>query len=101
MLAAVPPPVTVRVPAKINLHLAVGSLRTDGFHDLVTAFHAVSLFDEHEIRTVLGHEAGHILSDHVLYRTALIILPWHNPLLLAEANRCRAENGLAKLRPRD
>ena len=27
-----------------------------------------------ELRTVLGHEAGHILSDHVLYRTALMIL---------------------------
>ncbi|OLT09262.1 4-(cytidine 5'-diphospho)-2-C-methyl-D-erythritol kinase [Pseudonocardia sp. CNS-139] len=46
MLAAVPPPVTVRVPAKINLHLAVGPLREDGYHDLVTVFHAVSLFDE-------------------------------------------------------
>ena len=46
MLSAVPPPVTVRVPAKINLHLAVGGLRVDGFHDLVTVFHAVSLFDE-------------------------------------------------------
>ena len=46
MLVAVPPPVTVRVPAKINLHLAVGSVREDGFHDLVTVFHAVSLFDE-------------------------------------------------------
>jgi Zn-dependent protease with chaperone function len=34
----------------------------------------VSLMDEHEIRTVLGHETGHILSDHLLYRTALIIL---------------------------
>ena len=34
----------------------------------------VSLMDEHEIRTVLGHEAGHILSDHTLYRTALWIL---------------------------
>ena len=46
MLSAVPPPVTVRVPAKINLHLEVGGLRDDGFHDLVTVFHAVSLFDE-------------------------------------------------------
>jgi 4-diphosphocytidyl-2-C-methyl-D-erythritol kinase len=46
VLVAVPPPVTVRVPAKINLHLAVGALRADGFHDLVTVFHAVSLFDE-------------------------------------------------------
>jgi Zn-dependent protease with chaperone function len=34
----------------------------------------VDLFDELELRTVLGHEAGHILSNHVLYRTALLIL---------------------------
>src|SRR5918999_1195091 len=27
-----------------------------------------------ELRTVLGHEAAHILSGHVLYRTALMIL---------------------------
>ncbi len=33
--SAVPQPVTVRVPAKINLHLAVGPLRSDGYHDLV------------------------------------------------------------------
>ena len=46
MLAAVPSPVTVRVPGKINLHLAVGPLRSDGYHDLATVFHAVSLFDE-------------------------------------------------------
>jgi Zn-dependent protease with chaperone function len=35
---------------------------------------SVDLLDELELRTVLGHEAGHILSDHVLYRTALLIL---------------------------
>jgi len=46
VLVAVPPPVTVRVPAKVNLHLAVGPRRPDGFHGLVTVFHAVSLFDE-------------------------------------------------------
>jgi Zn-dependent protease with chaperone function len=34
----------------------------------------VEVLDEAELRTVLGHEAGHILSDHVLYRTALMIL---------------------------
>jgi 4-diphosphocytidyl-2-C-methyl-D-erythritol kinase len=38
--------VTARVPAKLNLQLAVGPLRADGYHDLVTVFHAVSLFDE-------------------------------------------------------
>jgi Zn-dependent protease with chaperone function len=35
---------------------------------------AVELLDEEELRTVLGHEAGHVLSDHVMYRTALMIL---------------------------
>jgi 4-diphosphocytidyl-2-C-methyl-D-erythritol kinase len=38
--------VTARVPAKVNLQLSVGPLRDDGYHDLVTVFHAVSLFDE-------------------------------------------------------
>ena len=38
--------VTVRVPAKLNLQLAVGPPRPDGYHDVVTVFHAVSLFDE-------------------------------------------------------
>lgn len=46
MLAVVPPPVTVRVPSKINLHLSVGETRKDGFHDLTTVFHALSLTDE-------------------------------------------------------
>jgi 4-diphosphocytidyl-2-C-methyl-D-erythritol kinase len=45
-LVGVPEPVTVRVPAKVNLHLAVGDPRPDGFHELITVFHAVSLFDE-------------------------------------------------------
>src|SRR5918996_1878550 len=34
----------------------------------------IEVLDELEVRTVLGHEAGHILSNHVLYRTALLIL---------------------------
>ena len=38
--------VSVRVPAKVNLQLAVGPPRRDGYHGLVTVFHAVSLFDE-------------------------------------------------------
>jgi 4-diphosphocytidyl-2-C-methyl-D-erythritol kinase len=37
---------TVRVPAKVNLQLSVGPPRADGYHDLVSVFHAVSLFDE-------------------------------------------------------
>ena len=38
--------VTVRAPAKVNLQLAVGPRREDGYHDLVNVFHAVSVFDE-------------------------------------------------------
>jgi Zn-dependent protease with chaperone function len=34
----------------------------------------VNVLDEAELRTVLGHEAGHVLSDHVMYATALFIL---------------------------
>jgi 4-diphosphocytidyl-2-C-methyl-D-erythritol kinase len=38
--------VTVRVPAKVNLQLVVGTERADRFHDLATVYHAVSLFDD-------------------------------------------------------
>ena len=33
-----------------------------------------ALLEADEVRTVLAHEIGHVLSDHVLYRTALMIL---------------------------
>lgn len=46
MLSAVGSPVTVRVPAKINLHLAVGEARADGYHELITVFQGLSLYDE-------------------------------------------------------
>lgn len=38
--------VTVRAPAKVNLGLAVGAPRKDGYHDVATAYHAISLYDE-------------------------------------------------------
>ncbi|MEV6007419.1 4-(cytidine 5'-diphospho)-2-C-methyl-D-erythritol kinase [Streptomyces sp. NPDC051976] len=38
--------VTVRVPAKVNVQLAVGGRRPDGFHDLANVFLAVGLYDE-------------------------------------------------------
>ncbi len=50
--------VTARVPAKVNLQLSVGPLREDGYHDLVTVFHAVSLFDE---VTVTGADRTSVL----------------------------------------
>ena len=62
--------VTVRVPAKLNLQLAVGPPRADGYHDLVTVFHAVSLFDEITAKpagrdgvTVSGEGADQVPAD--------------------------------------
>ena len=64
----------------------------------------VELFDEHELRTVLGHEAGHILSDHVLYRTALMILLSVTGLgrmpLLRRAAAAGGQDGAARVVPR-
>lgn len=39
-------PVRVRVPAKVNLGLAVGPVGEDGYHPLTTVFQAVGLYDE-------------------------------------------------------
>ena len=50
---------------------AIGAGKPDGAR---CNSRTVELLDELELRTVLGHEAGHILSEHVLYRTALMIL---------------------------
>jgi Zn-dependent protease with chaperone function len=49
----------------------------------------LELLDDAGVRTVLGHEAGHILSDHVLYRTALVIV-----LSLGDALRLPVLGGL-------
>ena len=43
--------VTVRVPGKVNLFLGVGDRRPDGYHELTTVFHAVSLSDDVTVRT--------------------------------------------------
>ncbi|MFD3457382.1 4-(cytidine 5'-diphospho)-2-C-methyl-D-erythritol kinase [Streptomyces sp. NPDC058691] len=62
--------VTVRVPAKVNVQLAVGGPRPDGFHDLANVFLAVGLYDEvtvtpaDELRiTVEGRDADQVPAD--------------------------------------
>lgn len=37
--------VVVRTPAKVNVQLSVGPVREDGYHELVTVFHSLSLQD--------------------------------------------------------
>ena len=46
MPVARPRAVEVLVPAKLNLHLSVGDVRPDGYHELVTVFHAVGMCDQ-------------------------------------------------------
>lgn len=62
--------VRVRVPAKINLHLRVGPTRPDGYHEVQTVYHAVSVFDELTARpgdrlslTMAGEGAGELALD--------------------------------------
>jgi 4-diphosphocytidyl-2-C-methyl-D-erythritol kinase len=62
--------VTVRVPAKVNVQLAVGAARPDGFHDLANIFLAVGLYDEvtvtpaEELRiTCAGPDAAEVPLD--------------------------------------
>jgi 4-diphosphocytidyl-2-C-methyl-D-erythritol kinase len=42
--------VTVRVPAKVNLQLSVGPKEADGYHNLVSVFQAISIFDDITIK---------------------------------------------------
>jgi len=75
-------PVRVRVPAKINLHLGVGPLRADGFHELTTIYHAISLYDEVSARrgdqltlTMEGEGAGQLPLDdsNLVIRAAQVL----------------------------
>jgi 4-diphosphocytidyl-2-C-methyl-D-erythritol kinase len=76
--------VSVRVPGKVNLYLAVGDTRDDGYHELTTVFHAVSLFDEITVRT------ADVLSLDVIGEGADVLpvdernLAWQAAELLAE-----------------
>jgi len=62
--------VRVRVPAKINLRLAVGPLRPDRYHEINTVYQAIALYDELTARrgdtlalTMEGEGAGELALD--------------------------------------
>lgn len=56
---------TVRVPAKINLHLGVGRPRPDGFHPLVTVFQAIGLYDDLAAGEAPQWHLALDLADHI------------------------------------
>jgi 4-diphosphocytidyl-2-C-methyl-D-erythritol kinase len=87
--------VVARAPAKVNVHLAVGPLRPDGFHELRTVYLAVSLFDTVTARpgdglslTVTGEGAGVVPTD----RHNLV---WRAAELLADSAGIPADADLA------
>ena len=57
--------VTVRAPAKINLHLGVGAPREDGFHPLVTVYQAVGLCDDVTVAPSPGWTLGVTVPDWI------------------------------------
>ncbi len=90
----------MRVPAKINLQLAVGPVRADGFHPLVTVFHAVSLFDEVTVQpaeamalSVTGEDAAAVPVDRSN-------LAWRAADALAQAAGARAGSVRIEIRKR-
>ncbi|UOX99780.1 4-(cytidine 5'-diphospho)-2-C-methyl-D-erythritol kinase [Blastococcus sp. PRF04-17] len=87
--------VVVQAPAKVNVHLGVGPLRPDGFHELRTVYLAVSLFDTVTARpgeglalSVTGEGADVVPAD----RTNLV---WRAAELLSAAAGVPADAELA------
>ena len=52
---------------------------------IVVTSRAVEALDDDELRYILGHELGHLLSGHAVYRTMMVILdpPVGEPRLAA------------------
>ena len=79
------PTIRVRAPAKVNLSLAVGPLRDDGFHELATVYMALSLYDEISVTDrqdgrglrvlVSGSQASSVPqnSDNLVWRAAELV----------------------------
>ena len=84
-----PLPQLYMIPAPVANAMAIGAERPF----VVVNSQIVSLLDDQGLRAVLGHEAGHILSGHGLYQTALVILltitPLGGPLLSLPMNAVR------------
>lgn len=72
----------VQVPAKINLHLGVGDLRDDGYHELTTVFQSLSLYDRisaypaDELTLTVSGEGAHLVptdETNLAHRAATLL----------------------------
>ncbi len=64
------------VPELYLMQFPVANAMTVGAGQPIVVINSelVQLLDAEQLRGVFGHEAGHVLSEHALYRTALVIL---------------------------
>lgn len=68
--------IKILAPAKINLHLQITSKRKDGYHNLVSLFQMVSLYDELFIETIKSDEIRILgefdcsMEDNLIYKAA-------------------------------
>jgi 4-diphosphocytidyl-2-C-methyl-D-erythritol kinase len=81
--------ITVRAPAKINLHLGVGAPREDGFHPLTTVYQAVGVYDDLTVGASDGWivdvavsdwmDRGHVPlgGDNIVDRAAALLATHH------------------------
>jgi 4-diphosphocytidyl-2-C-methyl-D-erythritol kinase len=56
---------TVRAPAKLNLHLGVGTPREDGFHPLDTVYQAIGIYDDVTARSAAQWRVTMAVADYV------------------------------------
>ena len=68
------PCVSVRVPAKLNLFLSVRGRRPDNFHELVTVFQSVSVYDKVRAGLIGPPGQGH----HPAARRRMRVALWHD-----------------------
>lgn len=66
-----PRSVTIEARAKLNLGLAVGPVRADGFHELVTIFQSVSLSDTLTVRRTRSGFSLRVRHEHLAVRGRL------------------------------
>lgn len=71
-------------PAKINLHLQITSKRKDGYHNLISLFQMVSLYDEISIKIIKNDEIllnGNFdcpMEDNLIYKAIVWLRKRHN-----------------------
>ena len=69
----------ILAPAKINLHLQITSKRKDGYHNLISLFQMVSLYDELYIETIKSDEIRIVgdfdcsQEDNLIYKAANLL----------------------------